>query len=196
MDSLEEGKGKETVEKTDSSDDESFDQVYSRWSEYARARAKSKSPQPPKMPLLSGSGKPTFEAFMYQFERTAGRKGWTGETKTCKLLDCLTDSALEYTRKVHNTSVEYNILRADLRRRLSTKEAPVSARRQLQFMRQQESEPLEEFSQRIYFMALDGFDKGNPEVVDQIATKAFLCGCRDKEAPRSVLEKDPTLLRL
>jgi hypothetical protein len=28
-------------------------------------------------------------------------------------------------------------------------------------MRQQESEPLEEFSQRIYFMALDGFDKGN-----------------------------------
>jgi hypothetical protein len=41
-------------------------------------------------------------------------------------------------------------------------------------MRQQESEPLEEFSQRIYFMALDGFDKGNPEVVDQIATEAFL----------------------
>jgi hypothetical protein len=51
------------------------------------------SPQPTKMPLLSGSGKPTFEAFMYQFERTADRKGWTGETKTCKLLDCLTDSA-------------------------------------------------------------------------------------------------------
>jgi hypothetical protein len=41
-------------------------------------------------------------------------------------------------------------------------------------MRQQESELLEEFSQRIYFMALDGFDKGNPEVVDQIATEAFL----------------------
>ena len=176
----------------DSSDDESFDQEYSRWSEYARTRAKSKSPQPPKMPLFSGSGKPTFEAFMYQFERTAGRKGWTGETKTCKLLDCLTDSALEYTRKVHNTSVEYNVLRADLRRRFSTKEAPVSARRQLQFMRQQESEPLEEFSQRIYFMALDGFDKGNPEVVDQIATEAFLRGCRDKEAARSVLEKDPS----
>jgi hypothetical protein len=32
------------------------------------------------MPLFSGSGKLTFEAFMYQFERTAGRKGWTGET--------------------------------------------------------------------------------------------------------------------
>jgi hypothetical protein len=48
----------------DSSDDESFDQEYSRWSEYARTRAKSKSPQPPKMPLFSGSGKLTFEAFM------------------------------------------------------------------------------------------------------------------------------------
>ena len=55
MDSLEEGKGKETVEKTDSSDDESFDQEYSRCSEYARTRAKNKSPQPPKMPLFSGS---------------------------------------------------------------------------------------------------------------------------------------------
>ena len=41
-------------------------------------------------------------------------------------------------------------------------------------------------------MALDGFDKGNPEVVDQIATEAFLRGCRDKEAARSVLEKDPS----
>jgi hypothetical protein len=59
-------------------------------------------------------------------------------------------------------------------------------------MRQQESEPLEEFSQRIYFMALDGFDKGNSEVVDQIATEAFLRGCRDKEAARSVIEKDPS----
>jgi hypothetical protein len=39
-------------------------------------------------------------------------------------------------------------------------------------------------------MALDGFDKGNPEVVDQIATEAFLRGCRDKEAARSVFEKD------
>jgi hypothetical protein len=34
--------------------------------------------------------------------------------------------------------------------------------------------------------------KGNPEVVDQIATEAFLRGCRDKEAARSVLEKDPS----
>jgi hypothetical protein len=33
----------------DSSDDESFDQEYSRWSEYDRTRAKSKSPQPPKI---------------------------------------------------------------------------------------------------------------------------------------------------
>ena len=41
-------------------------------------------------------------------------------------------------------------------------------------------------------MALDGFDKGNPEVVDQIATEAFLRGCRNKEAARSVLEKDPS----
>ena len=78
-----------------------------------------------------------------------------------QIIRLLNRFALEYTRKVHNTSVEYNVLRADLRIRFSTKEAPVSARRQLQFMRQQESEPLEEFSQRIYFMALDGFDKGN-----------------------------------
>jgi hypothetical protein len=33
---------------------------------------------------------------------------------------------------------------------------------------------------------------GIPEVVDQIATEAFLRGCRDKEAARSVLEKDPS----
>jgi hypothetical protein len=30
------------------------------------------------------------------------------------------------------------------------------------------------------------------KVVDQIATEAFLRGCREKEAARSVLEKDPS----
>ena len=39
-------------------------------------------------------------------------------------------------------------------------------------------------------MALDGFDKRNPEVVDQLTTEAFLRRCRDKEAAISVLEKD------
>jgi hypothetical protein len=43
-----------------------------------------------------------------------------------------------------------------------------------------------------YFYGAGWFDKGKPEVVDQIATEAFLRGCRDKEAARSVLEKDPS----
>jgi hypothetical protein len=47
----------------DSSDDESFDQEYSRWSD--RTRAKSKSPQPPKMPLFSGSGKQACLLLLY-----------------------------------------------------------------------------------------------------------------------------------
>ena len=37
--------------------------------EETRPRPRSKSPQFPKMPTFSGSGSPTWESFIFQFER-------------------------------------------------------------------------------------------------------------------------------
>ena len=39
--------------------------------------------------------------FIYQFEQTAGRRQWENMEKVCRLLDCLADVDLEYTRMVN-----------------------------------------------------------------------------------------------
>ena len=159
-----------------SSSDSSLDREYSRWQENSGARDWSRSPQLPNMQVYSGRGSLTWEAFIYQFERTAGRRQWESRKKVCRLLDCLTDVALEYARKV-NMDDDYKTLRRALKQRFSKKDEPVSARRQLQYVRQQEGETLEEFAERVHFIVMDGYDKCDNVVIDQIGTEAFLQGC-------------------
>lgn len=60
------------------------------------SRCRSKSLQHPKMSTFDGTGKPSWESFIYQFERTANRRHWRNRGKTGRLLDCLKDIALEY----------------------------------------------------------------------------------------------------
>jgi hypothetical protein len=57
-----------------SSSDESLDRDSSRWKESHSTREQSRSPQPPKMPVFTGTGNLSWKAFIYQFERTANRR--------------------------------------------------------------------------------------------------------------------------
>lgn len=181
---------RQTTRWDSSSSDSSLDREYSRWQEGSGARDRSRSPQLPKMQVFNGRGSLTWEAFIYQFERTAGRRQWLDRKKVCRLLDCLTDVALEYARKV-NIGDDYKALRKAMKQRFSKKDEPVSARRQLQYVRQQEGEALEEFAERVHFIVMDGYDKCENSVIDQIGTEAFLRGCKDKESARHVIERNP-----
>ena len=49
-----------------------------------------------------------------------------------------------------------NLSKIRLTRRFSEKEAPIAARRQLMSLQQKESESLEEFSQRVQFLCMNG----------------------------------------
>ena len=109
----------------------------------------------------------------------------------CRLLDCLTDVALEYARKV-NTDDDYKSLRGALKQRFSKKDEPVSARRQLQYVKQFDDETLEEFAERVHFPVMDGYDHCENAVIDQIGSEAFLRGCRDKDSARHDIERNRT----
>jgi hypothetical protein len=74
------------------------------------SRGRSKSPQHPEMSTFDGTGKPSWESFIYQFERTANRRHWRNIKKTGRLLDCLKDIAVEYARKVSKDD-DYDSLR-------------------------------------------------------------------------------------
>lgn len=127
------------------------------------------------MQVFIGRGPLNWEAFIYQFERTAGRRQWADRKKVCRLLDCLTDVALEYARKV-NMDDDYKALRKAMTQRFNRKDEPVSARRQLQYVRQQDGESLGEFAERVHFLVMDGYDRCENTVIEQIGTEAFLRG--------------------
>lgn len=74
-----------------------------------RDRSRSKSPDVPKIATFKGTDSPNWEAFIYQFERTA-RRQWSDNKKLCRLLDCLGDVALEYARRV-NVHNDYHALK-------------------------------------------------------------------------------------
>jgi hypothetical protein len=134
------------------------------------------------MPVFTGKSDLSWESFIYQFERTASRRNWDDKNKACRLLDCLSDVALEYTHRV-NPREGYETLRKLMKRRFSIKEEASSARRQLQFVRRS----IEEFAERVQFLTMDGFHHNTSDIIDQIGTEGFLRGCREKQAARYII---------
>ncbi|CAC5420968.1 unnamed protein product [Mytilus coruscus] len=171
-----------------SSSEDSIDRESCRWKE-SYARERSKSPQLPKMPVFTGFGNLSWEAFVYQFERTASRRNWDDAKKTCRFLDYLSEVALEYARRSHIS--KYDELRKYMKRRFNKKEEASAARRQLQYIRQLDGETIEEYAERVHFLTIDGYYRSNNDIIDQIGTEAFLRGCKEKEATRIVIEKNP-----
>ncbi|CAC5392532.1 unnamed protein product [Mytilus coruscus] len=183
------GRGRKRCQReSSSSSEDSIDRESSRWKE-SHARERSKSPQLPKMPVFTGSGNLSWEAFVYQFERTASRRNWDDAKKTCRFLDCLSEVALEYARRSHIS--KYDELRKFMKRRFSTKEEASAARRQLQYIRQLDGETIEEYAERLHFLTMDRYYRSKNDTIDQIDTEAFLRGCQEKEAARIVIEKNP-----
>ncbi|CAG2249837.1 unnamed protein product [Mytilus edulis] len=183
------GRGRKRCQReSSSSSDESIDRESSRWKE-SHTRERSKAPQLPKMPVFTGSGNLSWEAFVYQFERTANRRNWDDAKKTCRFLDCLSEVALEYARRSHIS--RYDDLRKYMKRRFSKKEEASAARRQLQYIRQLDGETVEEYAERVHFLTMDGYYRSNNDIIDQLGTEAFLRGCQEKEAARIVIEKNP-----
>jgi hypothetical protein len=177
-----------------SSSSSSSEDTMSKWVEMSRSRSRSKSPQLHKPPVFKGTESPNWESFIYQFERIAAHRGWSVHKKTFRLLDCLSDVALEYARRI-NQNGDYKDLKRQLKQRFSRKEVPVLARRQLPFTKQYENEGVEEFAQRVYFLVLDGYQSCEGNVLEEIATETFLRGCQDKEAAMKAMDREPATLQ-
>lgn len=141
------------------------------------------------MQIVTGKGALTWDSFIYRFEWTASRRCWDETKKTSRLFDYLSDGALEFGRRA-GSGRRYQELRRLPMHRFSRKEEPSSARRQFQYIMQLETETLEEYAERVHFLALDGFCNNSGDIVDQIGTEAFLLGCREKEAARYVIERN------
>jgi hypothetical protein len=139
--------------------------------------------------IFKGDKGSSWEAFLCQFQRMTSRYNWSQRRKLDRLYACLGGKALEFATEIGADS--YKKLKSTMGKRFSKKEDPLTARRQLQYVRQKEEETLEELSQRVQFLAMEGHPGAHNETIDQISVESFLRACKDKEAAKSAMEKDP-----
>jgi len=74
------------------------------------------------------------------------------------------------------------------------KDLPHIIRRQLQDLKQEQDELLEEYAERAQEMSTDGYPDTPEEFVEIIAIDAFLKGCTDKKAALTAMDKNPATL--
>ena len=168
-----------------SSSDESTEERHKR----KHYRRRKRSPLPPKMTVYKGDN--TWDSFIFQFKRTAKRYDWSSRKKVDRLVDCLGGKALEYVRELH-LERDFKQMVKKLTRRFGVKDAPGTVRRELALLTQEETETLEEFSQRVHFKVMDGFPGAKERTIEQLAVEHFLKGCTDRKAASIAMDKNPS----
>ncbi|MEW8547438.1 MAG: hypothetical protein AB2693_28360 [Candidatus Thiodiazotropha sp.] len=79
--------------------------------------------------------------------------------------------------------------------RFDIKDAPVAACQKLHLTKQSEEETLEEYLQRVLTTAMDGFSDADNDIIQQLATEAFLPGCKHKEASSMAMNESPRTIQ-
>ena len=154
----------------------------------------SLSQAPPKMKRFSSDpAKLSWTSFITRFARTAERRGWSERKKMDKLLDCLSEKALEYANR--SKAETYEVLRRELGLWFDLKEAPVTAWQRLHVVRQDDGESLEDFLQRVLTITMDGFDKAEVGTLQQLATESFLRCSKHKDAAMTVMNQSEATIQ-
>ena len=158
----------------------------------SKDKHRSPSPHPPKMEFFYGD--PTrdtvWSAYLAKFERQANRCAWSEDKKLYRLFDCLSGTALEFANKCSGRD-SYDTLVKELTQRFDLKDPPMAARHNLNSIKQNEDESIESFLQRVMTVATDGFELADKTLFQNVATEAFLKGCRHKDAAMVVLNESP-----
>ncbi|XP_071145025.1 myosin-11-like [Mytilus edulis] len=155
------------------------------------SRHRNEGPIAPK--LATFDGKSEWKLYYLQFIHIANKYNWDTQQKLDKLIECLREKALKFfsTRPL-SIQTDFKLLADKLNQRFGNKDLPYTIRRQLQDVRQNGDEMIEEFAERIQEMATDGYIDTPEHVVETISVDAFLKGCTDKKAALLAMEKSPT----
>jgi uncharacterized membrane protein YheB (UPF0754 family) len=101
-------------------------------------------------------GKSTWKLFFTQFSHIATR--WTDEQKLNKVIECMRDRSLKYfsSRPIQDQKL-YQKLRKNWKKDLGKKNLPHIIRRQMQYIKQDPEESVEEFADKEQDMITDGY---------------------------------------
>jgi hypothetical protein len=186
------GKGKKSIW-SDGSEDSDPDLLPRKskgghmWSDNVR---RARSPPPPKMDVFGGKSA-KWRAFIYCFEETAKIHGWRNKKKLHHLTLCLREKAMEFfhTRPL-STRESYRKLVKALHKRYGQQDPPSAIRRRLAMVKQEETETIEDFADRVLELAMEGFSGMKDTTVQSLALDYFFRGCRERGAAVVALEKE------
>ncbi|CAC5415563.1 comEA [Mytilus coruscus] len=140
-----------------------------------RSEKRVEGPSAPK--LATYDEKTDWRPYFLQFSHIANRYKWTPQNRLDKLIECLRDKALKfYSVKAKGVQEDYDKLCNKLNERFGRRDLPHIIRRQLQDLKQDQDETLEEYTERTQEMATDGYPDTPEEFVEIVAIDAFLKG--------------------
>lgn len=150
-------------------------------------------PMTPKMSTFEG--KRDWRAYHTQFMHIANICKWTEKQKLDNLIVCLRDRALKfYSSRSKAVKENFSDLCQKLNDRFSRTDLPHIIRRQLQEAKQGYEESIEEFTDRIQELVIDGYPASPDQFTQIVAIDAFLRGCTEKKAALVAMDKNPTSL--
>ncbi|XP_061195172.1 DNA ligase 1-like [Saccostrea echinata] len=170
--------------------------VYHNGEKTEDKRSNAKTPCSPATPKLSTyDGKSEWKPYFVQFNYIAKKYMCNEKEKLDKLIECLREKALKFfSSRPENVQKDYNILCQKMKERFDKKDQPHIIRRQLQEIKQNVDETLEEFAERIEELTTEGYPDTPEYFKSTITIDAFLRGCTEKRAALVTLDKDPKTL--
>ena len=124
-----------------------------------------------------------WNSFLFGFQMFADSYHLDDPEKVDRLLACMRDKALDYLRKrpLH-IRTSYAQLIHDFQRRYGQKDPPATSRKQLAYIKQEESEETADYAERVHQLVIDGYPGVDAATIQLLAIDAFLRGCYNKFA--------------
>ena len=144
---------------------------------------------------FGGRPEDNWTTFIHLFERLCSRFALSEQARVDMLGDCLNGRAATFfTQLPYPTQSNYRLLKAALQNRFNVMEDARSLRKRLHSVKQNHDESLREFAERVSTLAHQGLPGVAADLVEQMATDAFLEGVIHKTAAWSVSNLMPGTL--
>ena len=141
-----------------------------------------RSPPPPKMESFDGDPA-KWKSFWFSFKMMAKSHQWNKSTKLDRLLMSMREKAVDYLlKRPVGIRSSYDLLVHNLRRRYEQKVPPAASRKQLSYIKQEDTEELADYAERVHQLVLDGYPGVDQTNIQLLAIEAFLRGCHNKLA--------------
>ena len=146
--------------------------------------------QEPKLSKYHGSI--PWRVYEVKLLHLAQRYQWDDDTKLTKLVEALEGRALIFFSNLPiDVQGNFEVVWKKMNNQFLSKEPVITVRKQLQTIRQNVDERLEEWAECCQQCAYDAWGNISPEIAELAVVEVFLGGVLETEAAFSVMEKDP-----